>query len=1254
MEPINDTSLLTNKISSFMNNFIPSGIDDSLPENKIINNNYNYQEEISSPSQNTSNISNNNPELDSTIKNNFDFTPYNISQIKKDTSNIRKSNFSKSSKDVSHFSFDMKESKSFSRLQIIQKLLKKESALKELFIKTSSETLKSIEKECREIYKKKLEVFTQLQRFTRKEKEVRKYILVDENTQKNKLKNLNNYIPKFLLYLWDEPKLVVKLLQNSNLKDIKSHLAPLITNNFYENILSVNYIEENFLYVICLLLKDEIQNLNTTNDVQKFLQETPCGYLLDQLINKNDIKSYFKIIIQNVIENIEINCSEKEMNFDTENIEKEIQKSLKSSSKKKKGEKNLLAKDDIIFRKDISINKKTTVDDNSTRKNSDINNTDINSDINFDKNSKNSDTSLNAPLNSVNSFVFNGLNIQENEKNKEKELFDMESYDLFSTKYMPDLSINDLNIRLNTCNNFKMKDYYQFQINNSKQNKLAANNDKDNKENINNNSLDNNFFYSNQKFLDSVFKSKSSDLIIYCYQYDFMKVINIIEEIFKSLLNNLPLLPYSIKCLCKMISILIKKKFHGLSNTEENSFVAKFFFCKLFAPIFRKPATFALINKYIISGKTANNLEIITPIILQLVSGRLYRNGGKHSNYTPFNWFFIDQMPSVLKFFEYMTNKVKLPAFIEKCLDDKLDENFKYDYFEENSDEVICHRSVCFNINDINCLLENMKNCMDILFPKNTQGNTGLKKCFEKLYDNKLNQNIIKELKNAKEYDKSDLLNKEESKLPVINYYLVTDFIYNEKYKYLFLLEQKTPQYSIKELKDIKNDEEKIQNNLIKVKNYLNTLLYNYRNLVKTDFEEGTNFNLKNILKELKIFMKSSNFVIDGTIPSEWYINTLLEFLNKIPEEYKKDDFELLFESIEKEITDSINMLDFEILSICLNKIKYIRKNILYYDKAKEILTDILLNNKVKSFIEDDKLKFELTYIYEKDKKEISINKVKKVEKQLQFLDNMIFQNNTKKGTKICKNIESFIKNFPILIDSQNKGEGKDIFEIQKELNLPQKLGEYFDYIKEYLVKEKKIKDQKLFELIYEKIYDYIMSKIYDRIFPKEPSKKDIEIYEKVVSLSWVEPQHMIFEKTNYVYDTFLPDVINNFYLLDKNKSPRIKFNNMSNIFMTITNIVKFNNSEKSDIGVDDIMPILNYCVIKAQPIKLYSNCKFMELYIGEMKNKNEGSQLTQLQSICKRIMEINHNSLINVDVREFEKKCFQCLYEKINSAYKE
>ncbi len=93
-----------------------------------------------------------------------------------------------------------------------------------------------------------------------------------------------------------------------------------------------------------------------------------------------------------------------------------------------------------------------------------------------------------------------------------------------------------------------MKDYYQFQINNSKQNRAPSKS-----EDLEKDLQTNSNFYSNEKFLDSVFNSNCSDMIIYCYQYDFMKVINIIEEIFKSLLGNLPLLPYSIKCLCRSL-----------------------------------------------------------------------------------------------------------------------------------------------------------------------------------------------------------------------------------------------------------------------------------------------------------------------------------------------------------------------------------------------------------------------------------------------------------------------------------------------------------------------------------------------------------------------------------------------------------------------------------------------------------------------------------------------------------------------------
>ena len=227
--------------------------------------------------------------------------------------------------------------KVFNRLRNLQILLKKESALKELFIKTSSATKQNIEEQCRKIYKKKLDVFLTLRKFNSKhknEKLVNKFELIEQNNEN--LKDLNNYIPKLLTYLWEDPKIMSNLLLNSNIKDIKKIIGPLLANNFYENILSFNYLQENFMFVLTLLCKEEISNLSSSNDINLFLQDTPCGCLLEQLINKIDIKSYFNRILKDVIENIEIKCSERKMNFLINIIEEQIKDRKKKKIKKMK------------------------------------------------------------------------------------------------------------------------------------------------------------------------------------------------------------------------------------------------------------------------------------------------------------------------------------------------------------------------------------------------------------------------------------------------------------------------------------------------------------------------------------------------------------------------------------------------------------------------------------------------------------------------------------------------------------------------------------------------------------------------------------------------------------------------------------------------------------------------------------------------------------------------------------------------------
>ena len=121
------------------------------------------------------------------------------------------------------------------------------------------------------------------------------------------LRDLKNYIPNLMNRLWELPKTVVSVIENASKENLKEHLAPLFANNFYENILSSYYIEDNLMYLLTLLLKDEINNLTNINQECNFLKNTPCGSILGELKRKNDIQRFFKTTILSSIENLEVN-----------------------------------------------------------------------------------------------------------------------------------------------------------------------------------------------------------------------------------------------------------------------------------------------------------------------------------------------------------------------------------------------------------------------------------------------------------------------------------------------------------------------------------------------------------------------------------------------------------------------------------------------------------------------------------------------------------------------------------------------------------------------------------------------------------------------------------------------------------------------------------------------------------------------------------------------------------------------------------
>lgn len=1012
----------------------------------------------------------------------------------------------------------------------------------------------------------------------------KKFVL--EETTSDNLKELTNYIPNLLNHLWENPKIIATLLSNSNIKDIKNHLASFIVNNFYENILLSNSIENNLMYVFTLMLRNEIKNLKSENECELFLNKnSPCHYLFKELIRKDSIRQYFKRLLLDIIDNLEVFSSDKTFNLNIKNLQEIFAKNNGQNDK-------------VELKK---MNKTIKVEENEEEK------------INLFR--------LNYSYTSKSKIE---ENLKENKTLKEEEEDDeLHNLDKFTEKYVATMTINDIKKMIveKYNNNQNMKDYCTNQLINCGQN------------------IVNRDYYSNKIFMEKLFCSPSSRDILQMYQKDFIKIIDFIEKLFKNIKNSMHLIPYSVKCLCKIISILITKKFPDINVPQKTAYIAQFFFNQLLIPILQNPGFGLLIDNFIISKNTLKNIKIIIEIISQLVSGKLFQNSEKNSGFTPFNWYFLDKITDIFSLLEDLSN-VNLPNFIDKLINNNLEENYHFDYFNENPEEDMFYRAICFNLYDIRAILNNMNKCQDEIL--NNINDLILKKTFEKLFSetnqklieklmrNDENQNIQKQKISFLKFNKEPIEAEENKVKQKLSHYLVTSLLTNDKYIEIFNTKFES-KYSIKELKTAGNQEERAKNNIIKVKNFLISLLFNFRNVIATDFHLENHKNTIELLHFLKEYSKNSNFIVNDFIPLEWYINSLLEYLKKIPDAYAVNDFEKLYKEIEEELKIDLKKIDFEIISTFFEKVKLAQRENIYYEEINRITNNLFLNERVQKIVEEEFIPIKLFFSYNNEKKEFYFKKSKTKEK-----DYAKKKAENKVKNNFCKTIKVFTKKFPNLTLCENKN---DIFEIQVELNIPEKITQYLDFIIEHLIANKKVTNSIDIELISRKIYDYIMSKIYNKIFPNWKYDKDEKIERKCKLLVWTKPKHFIENKKNYIFDCFLKDAIYYFKRIEEEKSLMKKILSIKEIFNSIYKLIKFNGDDNKT-GIDDLMPILNYAFIKANPERIYSNIRFIDLYIGDLRSKEEGSQLTQLIALCDFICNIQANNLLGIDKNEFTLKC--------------
>ena len=959
-----------------------------------------------------------------------------------------------------------------------------------------------IETQYKEIFNNKIKIDNMLSERLKNEANVSYKLIAEEKEVSQNLKNLAIYTPVFLRELWQNPKSISTILLNADKKELKNNLAHFCVHNLYDDISSLNHYDQQLIYIISLLLKNEIESLKNINS--SFLDDTCCGIILNELSQKKEVQFFFKNILMEIIKKLESTYSSDDIILN----ENEIRERLQILSLKK--EKKI----DIGNINEIKIDK------------------DINPNIE----------------NMFQKYLFVPVNSEELSKS-------LEEYK----------------------DNEGMKEFIEKK-------KLEIESEKS--EGV----------FSSQILLENfLFADKTDDSISY-YKHSFIQVIDIINILFENLVNNAELLPYSIKCICKIILILIKKKFQNSIQVEQNRFVYDFLFHRLLFPILNNISLKVFLNEYMISESTVSKLSIIQEILQSLIYGKLLKLG----HLTPFNWYIIEKIPKTIELINKIC-QVSLPPFIEKLINDELPDDYKYDYFKENPEEGFLFRNICFSIDQLYSLVSNAEKCKDEI-------------SIEKSSLNKfsLHKKKLEEMKNEVEFENGE--DKSNSTNEIKKFFLLSDIICNEKFqKIIDMKKYKMNHINLKELKTIENEIQKIENNKIKIENFFFCLLFNYQKLSKNNFNTDKISDLINILKEFKNQVSiSSIYTNNNHIPLIWYINSLLQYLKIIPDELKENDYENILNEIEKQLNDSIEELNFQEL-IKFNECSMeLEKEQLYYKNIVKTIIDIDLNKKVQEIIKSKQFTLDLS---SKDDELIKFFK-NLIKKEKEFSN--LFEKN-KKGKKIySNNIKTFINNFPNLRNYQF-GPESDVFEIIEKKNIQFIIEQYMNLIKrENYQKE-----------ICDKIYDYIMDNLYDKLFPKEPSIDDMKIFQNCFKHGWIELSNLVNDKKNYVFDNYLPDSIYYFNQLEKERSPRKKISCVKEIFNCIYNLGKFNGKEVD--GTDDEMPLLNYSFIKAKPEKIYSNCRYIEIFLKNKKGLT-ASLITKLIGICTKMKTLDYKDLYNIE----------------------
>ena len=1138
----------------------------------------------------------------------------------------------------------------------LQKTIKEEITLEDVIISQQKNDFNHLKDYFKEYYTAKLNIrktFNDIRKIRENDFKDFKELNIEDNID-NVLLQACEPIKNLLFLFRNDYNYIIKLvslIDDLDEEEQVESLAQLFCNQFYDNILIPNPEQEELLLLIYKLLVEEIAPMNSAL-IDDFLNESSfIGKFCSTYMNREEFELYLSILINPLISSIE-NENKECLDMSLISISEYLRKKYKyknnifelenSTPEEIDYEKILFSeipKTKITFKKNIELED----EENTKIKNNDSNN---------DKN-----------------------------KIEENIIVDNKNEKKYKEEYKEDLTLEKINDIITNEKDTDLKDFYLYQLE-----QISTETD----------------IFSNKGLIevlkDQCFE-ENRKLLVKKYKSNFLFIQQKIDFLIQSIIDKISTFPYTVRCICKIIFLLISKKFPLLPRYLKNSFVGKFIFEKCIFPVLNLENK-NITEAKIFSNSTKNCLNEIVTILYNANKCMLF-NSNNDTEKTIFNYYLIEIIPILNKFYDKLID-VKLPKVLddlvseekleiseymneklfsfkhkhelqdqnkEQSKDNKINnekkinlnknsQQYYYNYFIENSDEILHLQCICFSIPDILFIMN--------LINKNI-------KLFSNLDKYSFFCKTVERIQ-ADEYKLDSEMNKNPK---LIQFFLIFKDEKNSQLEKLIVQKDKivsTFEGGNEESELICKRVKFCIKTILKGLNLLNNKDFTYLNMATSTDKFLT--ALKFILDDLGELSEKKN-----QIPLKWYGQYISNNKRLLNITYQNNDFEQLYDEIYNEELNILNELKlFSSIIITrdgmnlrcaekiIEKIKYALKHI---REAKKFL-------KIEKFVDKEEIEVCITTkeIESKEKSKskgnknkkskeernginqpnpaIIINDGSKCEHKIKIFEPSSSNNNTnnislteeeKNENKKIPNHSYFIKDFinkfsksSFLKDKEHKFKTlsllvkEDIFSGERKNQIYLAIDKYMDIVKDKIKNSKKypelfenISDTEV-EEISQKIEDHILRKIYKFVYIEKPTESDLQFYEKTLYLDWIQPEQLDINKV-YVNQLGYAELC--IKKMTEAKSVFDKINCIRDAHTNMNNTIKFSSGKNDDAGQDELTPIFQYLVIKAQPKRIHSDINYIKTFLGDSSLRGEeGFLVTQMESATSFITSINHETL--------------------------